>query len=129
MRSHQIIMVLLPEDVFSASSYGETRGEPNLCSSDQYPITFTYLAVFRAGGPVAEDDEGSVSTGAPQPPRATRMCVSFVTENESNVVSLTSTSFNMSLILSGKWGRQLQLLNVNDPMHCGCALAARLQQA
>lgn len=57
------------------------------------------------------------------------MCVSFVRENESNVVSLTSTSFNMSLILSRKWGRQLQLLNVNDPMHCGCALAARLQQA
>lgn len=57
------------------------------------------------------------------------MCVSFVTENESNVVSLTSTSFNMSLILSRKWGRRLQLLNANDLMHCGCALAARLQQA
>lgn len=50
MRSHQIIMVLLPEDVSSASFYRETRAEPNLCSSDQYQIPFTYLAVLGAWG-------------------------------------------------------------------------------
>lgn len=30
-----------------SSTYGETQGEANLCSLDQYPITFTYLVVLR----------------------------------------------------------------------------------
>lgn len=30
-----------------SSAYGETQGEANLCSLDQYPITFTYLVVLR----------------------------------------------------------------------------------
>lgn len=52
MRSRHIIMVALPEDTYiflllCPPTYGETQGDANLCSLDQYPITFTYLVVLR----------------------------------------------------------------------------------
>lgn len=36
----------------------------------------------------------------------------------------TSTSFNMSVVLSRKWDARLRLLNANDPLLSGCTLAA-----
>lgn len=107
---------------------GDTRWAKPL-QLGSIPNHIYLLSCVQSRGPRCRTMKGVWAQAHPSLRVCDGMCVRFVTENESNVVSLTSTSFNMSLILSRKWGRQLQLLNANDPMHCGCALAARLQQA
>lgn len=107
-----------------SSAYGETQGEANLCSLDQYPITFTYLVVLRVREAHRTGPSRECECSIAALPATRRNVCWFYSTNQSNLPPhLTCQWFCLE-----KWGWFFFFA----PAEChwcgsGCTLAARLQ--